>query len=270
MGGVWVLTCQLNQLSHQPRTNPFQPLPQPAPTGRSSAQPAFRQPSAQEPWHQVHSQCFFWSCSRDVQDLVKVLVRVVGCAAGCAHCSAVGAGRGRGFGVVRRVGSRWGVAGGALLLVVSLLMMGLVPVAGAVPSAGSGLVAAGDELAASVGAARSGERVRVERLTTGTTEVFANPDGSFTAEMYVEPVRVRKAGAWVSVDSTLAVNPDGSFSPVASVTEMRFSGGGAGPLFSVTRGGVTVDVSWPGVLPAPAVVGIRRRTGRCIPGWIWR
>jgi hypothetical protein len=123
-----------------------------------------------------------------------------------------------------------------------------------------------DEQGASGTAAATGQRVLVDRLTTGTTEVFANPDGSFTAEMFVEPVRVRKAGAWVSVDATLVVNADGSWSPMASVTEMRFSGGGAGPLFSVMRGGVSVDVSWPEALPAPEVSGNTATYREVYPG----
>lgn len=122
------------------------------------------------------------------------------------------------------------------------------------------------EGAALATSALTGQRVRVDRLTTGTTEVFANPDGSFTAEMYVEPVRVRKGGQWVSVDSTLTANRDGTFSPAASVTDMRFSGGGRGPLFSVARGGVTVDVSWPGALPTPTVSGNTATYPEVYPG----
>lgn len=119
-------------------------------------------------------------------------------------------------------------------------------------SAGSG---ERDEAAALALAASSGVSVPVDRLRSETTEVVANPDGTFTADIAVAPVRVRQGGAWVPVDSTLVANADGTFSPRASVTDMRFSGGGSAPLFRLTRGAVAVDVSWPGTLPVPEVAG---------------
>ncbi|KRF39618.1 hypothetical protein ASH01_19935 [Terrabacter sp. Soil811] len=92
-------------------------------------------------------------------------------------------------------------------------------------------------------------------MTSQTTETFANPDGSFTDEIAVEPVRVNRAGAWLPVDSTLQANLDGSWSPKVSATSMRFSGGGTQPLAVVTRGGVTVDLTWPESLPVPVIEG---------------
>src|SRR6478735_10206222 len=65
-------------------------------------------------------------------------------------------------------------------------------------------------------ASATGNRVKVPGMTSQTTETFANPDGSFTDEIAVEPVRVNRAGAWLPVDSTLQANLDGSWSPKVS------------------------------------------------------
>ncbi|MGW3956903.1 hypothetical protein ACWEKM_39770 [Streptomyces sp. NPDC004752] len=59
------------------------------------------------------------------------------------------------------------------------------------------------ELKASRKAAETGQRVEVQGLTSETNQVFANPDGTFTAESSVVVERVRKGGAWTPVDTTL-------------------------------------------------------------------
>src|SRR5437762_76319 len=69
-------------------------------------------------------------------------------------------------------------------------------------------------VAARIAASVCGGRVEATDLRTTTTQVWANPDGTMTAQVYAGPVRMRDAkGAWVPVDLTLHANPDGSVSP---------------------------------------------------------
>ncbi|MFJ6945302.1 VCBS repeat-containing protein [Streptomyces wuyuanensis] len=109
--------------------------------------------------------------------------------------------------------------------------------------------------AASAEAADTGERVEVKALRTETTEIYANPDGSFTSEQYALAQRVRKGGKLVDLDTSLARNPDGSYSARATEVQVTFSGGGKAPLATVTRDGRSMSWSWPEPLPAPKVDG---------------
>ncbi|MEU9338878.1 hypothetical protein AB0D49_37970 [Streptomyces sp. NPDC048290] len=79
-----------------------------------------------------------------------------------------------------------------------------------------GLPAETAELRASRTAAETGQRVVVGELTTETNPVFANPDGTFTAETSAGVERVRKDGAWTPVDTTLVRQADGSLVPKAA------------------------------------------------------
>ncbi|WP_245769626.1 FG-GAP-like repeat-containing protein [Streptomyces indicus] len=90
---------------------------------------------------------------------------------------------------------------------------------------------------------------------TETVETFANPDGSFTTDQYALAQRVRKGGKLVDIDTTLARNTDGTLSTKATEVGVTFSGGGEGPLATVTRDGRSMSWSWPGKLPAPEVDG---------------
>ncbi|MFE9127278.1 FG-GAP-like repeat-containing protein [Streptomyces sp. NPDC007148] len=109
--------------------------------------------------------------------------------------------------------------------------------------------------AASAKAEDTGERVEVTRLRTETAETYANPDGSFTTDQYALPQRVRKGIKLVDIDTSLARNTDGSYSAKATEVEVTFSGGGEGPLATVTRDGRSMSWSWPKSLPAPEVDG---------------
>jgi hypothetical protein len=54
--------------------------------------------------------------------------------------------------------------------------------------------------------------------------------------------------------------------PAASVAEVAFSAGGTGALVTLTRAGKTFTLSWPGVLPAPAVAGDSATYAEVLPG----
>ncbi|CAL9630264.1 VCBS repeat-containing protein [Streptomyces sp. enrichment culture] len=100
-----------------------------------------------------------------------------------------------------------------------------------------------------------GEPVEVLSHRTETTETFANPDGSFTTDQYALAQRVRKDGKLIDIDTTLARNTDGTLSTKATEVGVTFSGGGEGPLATVTRDGRSMSWSWPGKLPSPEVDG---------------
>ncbi|KIH96973.1 glucanase [Streptomonospora alba] len=102
----------------------------------------------------------------------------------------------------------------------------------------------------------SGERVAVEEATTETTEVFAEPDGTFTMETSPVPQRVRTGQGWESVDTDLAEVGDGTVQPKAAPAELAFSGGGTDvPMARVGIGSKDVSLDWPGELPEPGIEG---------------
>lgn len=108
--------------------------------------------------------------------------------------------------------------------------------------------------------------VELPGLTTETTQVFANPDGTKTMEQFVRPVRARRDGGWVPIDTTLVAVADGSIGPAATVTGLRLSGGGTTTLVSLDRDGKRLTLSWPTVLPAPALKGDTATYPEVLPG----
>ncbi|WP_084012835.1 LamG-like jellyroll fold domain-containing protein, partial [Thermobifida halotolerans] len=103
-------------------------------------------------------------------------------------------------------------------------------------------------------AAESGEPVEVASATDERSQVFANPDGTFTLETHASPVRVRTPEGWAEVDTTLVRTPDGRVRPRAAAVDMAFSGGGDDALARVALGGRSVELGWLGTLPEPVLV----------------
>lgn len=107
---------------------------------------------------------------------------------------------------------------------------------------------------AQVAARSNQEPVEVAGLRGERREVFANPDGSFTAYEHSQPVRTLRNGTWVAVDDTLVRRKDGSWSPKAATVELEFSAGGDGPFARMRRAGREYALTWPhGKLPEPTV-----------------
>ncbi|AXI79949.1 LamG domain-containing protein [Peterkaempfera bronchialis] len=104
-------------------------------------------------------------------------------------------------------------------------------------------------------ARRTGKAVDVPSLRTESSEVVAHPDGRLEATVHVQPVRTRKGGAWVGLDSTLRTLPSGAVAPKAVLSDLEFSGGGAQPLVRLSRAGKELRLTWPDPLPAPVVNG---------------
>lgn len=139
--------------------------------------------------------------------------------------------------------------------------------------AGGGPVAAGPEPepeapATAVAAAREqGTRVEATGLRTETRTVYAEPDGTMTAELSTRPVRVARDGSWVNVDTTLVRRPDGTVGPVAAAVELAFSGSGAdAPLVRYGTDGDWIALSWPGELPVPTLAGDTATYPEVLPG----
>ncbi|MFC4035316.1 LamG-like jellyroll fold domain-containing protein [Streptomyces polygonati] len=135
-------------------------------------------------------------------------------------------------------------------------------------SASADAPAEGDPLtAAQHQAVASGQAVTVDSLTSEISTIQANPDGTFTSTTNLLPVRVRQDGTWVPVDATLAVNADGTLSPKATPNAVQLSGGGPGPLVTLTHAdGTSMALTMPFALPAPAVSGDTAVYSAVLPG----
>ncbi|WP_328312339.1 LamG domain-containing protein [Streptomyces sp. NBC_00442] len=121
-------------------------------------------------------------------------------------------------------------------------------------SAGPGRPDTAESLAVAK-ARRSGQDVSVPSLTSETSEVVAKPDGRLAATIHTKPVRTRKGGAWRDIDTSLHVASGGAVVPAATLTDMRFSGGGSQPLVRMASAGKELELTWPKPLPAPVVSG---------------
>ncbi|WP_433392351.1 hypothetical protein [Micromonospora sp. KLBMP9576] len=134
-------------------------------------------------------------------------------------------------------------------------------------SAATGGTAVTEAERAATAAARTGRRVEVVTARTELTQVFAKPSGGFVAETAAVPQRVRQAdGAWADVDLTLRRDGDGAFRPATSPADVRFSAGGRGPVATLTSGGKSLTLSWPGALPAPVPSGDAATYPEVLPG----
>ncbi|MET8170714.1 LamG domain protein jellyroll fold domain protein, partial [Streptomyces sp. NPDC005329] len=118
-------------------------------------------------------------------------------------------------------------------------------------------------------AEESGQRVEVPGERTDRTTVYANPDGfTFTMEQSVVPVRVAKpGGGWQPPDATLEKRSDGSVGPKAAAVSIAFSAGGdEAPLARIEDQGNSLELQWPGKLPAPQLDGPSAVYTEILPG----
>ncbi len=120
--------------------------------------------------------------------------------------------------------------------------------------------------AAAAQAASTGTPVEVSDKTTDTTQVTAQPDGTFALTSSREPVRVQQNGAWHPIDTTLHANADGMLAPAATTTDVSFSNGGSSPIVQIQDGDKIVSYSWPHALPTPTVTGDTATYPGVLPG----
>ena len=111
--------------------------------------------------------------------------------------------------------------------------------------------------AAQARAKSTGKPVTVDLLTTGNSRTFANPDGTLSTDTSPVPERVKGAdGNWRGIDATLKANPDGTLAPTAVPSALTFSGGGSGPMATMTTSdGKKLAVKAPFDLPRPTLNG---------------
>ncbi|WP_436495333.1 hypothetical protein [Actinokineospora sp. HUAS TT18] len=150
------------------------------------------------------------------------------------------------------------------LLVAATVLSPLAP--GSVAFAAPAADEAQTEAAASAAAKAGGKSVRVLEKTTETTEVRANPDGTFSWTQHLRPVRVKQSGKWVPADPTLVRREDGSVGPRATVVDLSLSGGGRGSLVKVAADGVEAAVDWETDLPTPVLDGASATYPEVLPG----
>lgn len=141
-----------------------------------------------------------------------------------------------------------------------------VPLVASAAATASLVASAFSEGDAKAAAAAQGTRVEVESLRSETDQVFANPDGSTTREQNLEPVRVRRGGQWLDVDSTLVRQADGTWAPKVSADSISFSGGGTGVAVSLRYHNVGLKLTWPQALPAPVINGSTATYPEVYPG----
>ncbi|MEU9603211.1 LamG domain-containing protein [Streptomyces sp. NPDC048057] len=120
-------------------------------------------------------------------------------------------------------------------------------------------------------AREAAEQAKAPVEVTGAREerrtVVANPDGSFTAQEFLEPVRALGKDGWRPIDTKLAKAADGRWRPAATTVDLSVSNGGTGPFATVKRAGREFALSWPGrALPAPAVSGDTATYAEVHPG----
>ncbi|TCC32370.1 LamG-like jellyroll fold domain-containing protein [Kribbella sindirgiensis] len=115
-------------------------------------------------------------------------------------------------------------------------------------------------------ARQSGKPVPVPSAQTATSDVVANPDGTFTETFHTEPVRVRRGAGWTPVDTTLERRTDGTVGPRATSIPTSFSGGGNGPLVRLGADGTQLSYSWPKALPRPTLDGSTATYRDVLPG----
>lgn len=113
----------------------------------------------------------------------------------------------------------------------------------------------------------TGKPVVAGALTTATTSVTAEPDGLLSLVSNLLPVRVRDGSGWTQVRTALRHGPGGSWSAAAVPGDaVAFSGGGDGPLVTLTAAGTGLSLSWPGRLPAPVISGSSATYHNVLPG----
>ncbi|WP_314253438.1 hypothetical protein [Streptomyces sp. DSM 40907] len=112
----------------------------------------------------------------------------------------------------------------------------------------------------------SGQPVEILEKRTEDTRTLANPSGTFTLERHTSPKWVKKAGKWVDLDASLQVSAKGVLTPKASLLPLSLSGGGTGPLVSLTDGDREVSLTWPQALPKPRISGDTATYPEVLPG----
>ena len=125
-----------------------------------------------------------------------------------------------------------------------------------------------DEVTASAAAEAQGVPVEAMSDRTQYAQTFANPDGTFSYSASPVPQWAQRPdGSWSAIDTTLQLRSDGSIAPAVSAVGLALSGGGTGPMVTVSQGSETLSLTWPdGALPAPTLSGSTATYASVLPG----
>jgi RHS repeat-associated protein len=105
-------------------------------------------------------------------------------------------------------------------------------------------------------AAATDAPVVIDTYTSATTEILANPDGTFTARIAPGPVRIpdpSSSSGWAPIDTTL-VQTTGGIQPKAAFVDITFPDG-SGRTASLAAGSRSFAINWPSTLPQPSLSG---------------
>lgn len=129
-----------------------------------------------------------------------------------------------------------------------------------------------DPASAKATALATGRRVEDLSRADGYNAVYAEPDGTWTAETTSEPIRAKNgSGDWAPIDTTL-VERNGRLEPKNSAADVSLSNGGdrgfakAAPLETVDTQAGTMTWQWPSDLPEPVVDGATATYVDAVPG----
>ncbi|WP_256223762.1 DNRLRE domain-containing protein [Streptomyces sp. ok210] len=113
---------------------------------------------------------------------------------------------------------------------------------------------AADEASAVLMARLQNRKIEVlsERVADSTT--WALPSGSLQTEIFPGPIRVKRDGTWLPVDTALA-DAGAHLEPKAAAAEVALSDGGDTALASVGQGDATFGLGWAEKLPTPTIKG---------------
>ncbi|WP_143659223.1 hypothetical protein [Streptomyces sp. SA15] len=94
-------------------------------------------------------------------------------------------------------------------------------------------------------------RVEVVDERTAQSTTWANPNGTLTTKSYAAPIRFKRGGAWVDVDTTLHAT-SGGVAPEAQPQGLTLARGGENStLAAVGTGARRVAVGWRAHCPSP-------------------
>ncbi len=113
----------------------------------------------------------------------------------------------------------------------------------------------------------TGKPVTIDALTTESSESVASPDGhTVTANTHAQDVRTKRDGGWKNLDTTLRTGSDGTLAPAVTSQGLTLSGGGTGPLATITTAdGKKLSVSAPFALPKPTLDGATATYASVLP-----
>ncbi len=120
---------------------------------------------------------------------------------------------------------------------------------------GEDVVERPDAVSAMVSARTVGHRVEDVSQRSETTQVFANPEGTWTAEEAAGPVRTHNdQGEWADIDTDLT-QVEGGFAPQNALGGLVVSDGGDKTFAAMDVDGRDLRWQWPSSLPEPVIEG---------------